>query len=95
MTEAWVSRHVECAPLAETSDGEDPVAPPLEPLHAGVAALHHPAGLPTLAVVRARLPPPLARPQNALELGPRRTRLTAASPNVAFLKISGTSQSHA
>ena len=27
MTEAWVSRHVEGAPLAETSDGEDPIAP--------------------------------------------------------------------
>ena len=69
MTEELVSRQVECAPLEETPHVEDPVAAPREHLHAGVEALHEPAGLPTQEVVRDLIQPPLDRPQKALELG--------------------------
>jgi hypothetical protein len=69
-TEALVAMHVACEPLDETPDGADPVAASLEHLHAGVEALHKPAGLPPQAVGRDLPPPPLARPQQARELGP-------------------------
>jgi len=62
MTEELVSMQVECEPWEEASDGEDPVATPLEHLK--------PAGLPALEVVRDLLHPPIERPQKALELGP-------------------------
>src|SRR2546430_11695188 len=69
MTKDLEPMPVECEPLEETSDVEDPVATPLEHLHAVVEALHKPAGLPTLEVVRDLLHPPIERPQTALELG--------------------------
>ena len=69
MTEALVAMQVEREPLEEPSDVEDPIAAPLEHLHAVVEALHKPAGLPTLEVVRDLIHPPLNRPQKALELG--------------------------
>ena len=85
MTEALVSMQVECEPLEETSDVEDPVAPPLEHLHAVVEALHKPAGLPTLEVVRDLLHPPIERPQKALELGqPTLPHLLAPDPDRAL-----------
>src|SRR5215472_19224012 len=52
MTEELVSMQVECEPLEETPDVEDPIAAPLEHLHAVVETLHKPAGLPTHEVVR-------------------------------------------
>src|SRR5919204_613145 len=85
MTEEVVALQVEREPLAEPSHVKDPVTPPFEPLHAVVDAVHKPARLPPLEVVGALIYPPLAPPQNALELsqpagphpltpGPHRTR---------------------
>jgi len=48
MTEELVAMQVEREPLEEPADVEDPVAPPLEHLHAVVETLNKPARLPTL-----------------------------------------------
>jgi hypothetical protein len=53
VTEELVPMPVEREPLKEPSDVEEPIAAaPREYLHAVVEALHTPAGLPTLEVVR-------------------------------------------
>jgi hypothetical protein len=72
-------------PLEETPDVEDPVAAPLEHLHAVAEALNKPADLPAHEVVRDLLHPPIDRPQNALELGqPALTHPLAPSPDRAL-----------
>ena len=43
VTEELVAMQVECEPLEEPADVEDPVAPPLERLHAVVKPLNKPA----------------------------------------------------
>ena len=85
MTEEVVAMPVECEPLEETPDVEDPIAAPLEYLHAVVEALNKPAGLPTHEVVRDLIHPPLDRPQKALELGqPALTHPLVPSPDRAL-----------
>ncbi len=82
MTEALVAMQVEREPLEEPSHVKDPVTSPFEHLHAVVEALHKPAGLPTLEIVRDLIDPPLERPQKALELGqPAGTRPLTPGPN--------------
>ncbi len=68
MTEELVGMQVEREPLEEPADVEDPVAPPLEHVHAVVEPLHKPTRLPTLEVVRDLIHPPIDCPKKALEL---------------------------
>ena len=68
MTEALVAMPVERESLEEPVDVEDPRAPPREHFHAGVEPLNKPTRLPTLAVVRELIHPPLDRPAKAVEL---------------------------
>src|SRR6266511_789548 len=85
MTEELVAMQVEREPWEEPADVEDPVAPPLERVHAGVEPLHKPTRLPTLKVVRDLLHPPIDRPQNAFELRqPAGTHPLAPGPNRAL-----------
>ena len=65
-TEELVAMQVEREPLEEPADVEDPVASPLEHLHAVVEPLNKPARLPTQEVIRDLIHPPLDRPKKAL-----------------------------
>src|SRR5499426_1901870 len=68
MTEELGALQVECEPLEESADVEEPVAAPCKHLYAVVEALDNAAGLPTPEVIRDRIQPPLDRSQKALEL---------------------------
>jgi hypothetical protein len=52
MPEELVAMQVECKPLEESSDIEEPVAAPGKHLYTVVEALDKAAGLPTLEVIR-------------------------------------------
>jgi hypothetical protein len=66
VTDALVAMPVERAPLAAPADGEDPLAPPPEPLHAVREPRNTPTRLPALAGGRERSSPPRKCPQEAL-----------------------------
>src|SRR5919204_4662553 len=69
MTEELVAMQVKREPLEEPAAVENPITPPLEHLHAVVEPLNKPARLPTLAVVRDLIQPPIDRPHKTLERG--------------------------
>jgi len=68
VTEALISMQVEHQPWEEASDIEDPVAPPLEHVHAVVDPLDNAACLPIVEVMRDHVHPPLERPKEAVAL---------------------------